>query len=37
MEAKINALAGVVDNGIFSIRKADTLIVGRDSGVEFVD
>ena len=37
MEAKINALAGVVDNGIFSIRKADALIVGRDSGVEFVD
>ena len=33
MEAQINLLAGVVDNGLFAARRADVLLVGSDSGV----
>ena len=32
MEMEINAIPGVVDNGIFSRRRADAVIVGDDSG-----
>ena len=34
MEAQINLLAGVVDNGLFATRRADVLLVGSDSGVK---
>ena len=34
MEAQINLLAGVVDNGLFAARRADVLLVGSDSGVK---
>lgn len=32
MEERINAIAGVMDNGIFARRRADCAIVGGDSG-----
>jgi len=32
-ESQINLLAGVVDNGLFAVRRADVLLVGRDDGV----
>lgn len=34
MEDKINAIAGVIDNGLFAHRRADILILARESGVE---
>ena len=34
MEAKLNLLAGVVDNGLFAVRRADVLIVGTSHGVD---
>lgn len=34
MEDKINAITGVVTQGLFAKRPADLLLVGRDSGVE---
>ncbi len=34
MEAQINLLAGVVDNGLFAARRADVLLVGSDTGVK---
>ncbi|MDP6314470.1 MAG: ribose-5-phosphate isomerase RpiA [Arenicellales bacterium] len=34
MEAEINLLAGVVDNGLFAVRRADVLLVGTDDGVD---
>ncbi|MGB2148639.1 ribose-5-phosphate isomerase RpiA [uncultured Cobetia sp.] len=34
MEARINAIVGVVTNGLFAARGADVLLVGRESGVE---
>ena len=33
MEAKLNLLAGVVDNGLFAVRRADVLLIGGRSGV----
>ncbi|WP_158772377.1 ribose-5-phosphate isomerase RpiA [Cobetia sp. L2A1] len=34
MEARINAIVGVVTNGLFAARGADVLLVGRENGVE---
>ena len=34
MEAKLNLLPGVVDNGLFAVRRADVLLVGTSDGVE---
>ena len=34
VETALNAIAGVVDNGIFAQQRADVLLVGRDSGVD---
>ena len=34
METKLNAIAGVVENGIFAQQRADVLLVGRVSGVD---
>ncbi len=33
MEAKLNLLPGVVDNGLFAARRADVLLMGSKSGV----
>jgi len=33
-ESELNQIAGVVCNGLFALRPADVLLVGRDSGVE---
>ena len=37
LEEKINNIPGVVENGIFSNRKADVIIKSKESGVEFLD
>lgn len=34
MEKRINNITGVVTNGLFALRPADVLLLGRDSGVE---
>ena len=34
MEAKLNLLPGVVDNGLFAVRRADVLLVGTGHGVD---
>ncbi|UYG07793.1 ribose-5-phosphate isomerase RpiA [Halomonas sp. M4R1S46] len=34
MEARLNAIAGVVTNGLFAARGADVLLLGTDQGVE---
>lgn len=34
LEQKLNQIAGVVTNGLFAKRRADVLILGRQSGVE---
>ena len=34
IESELNQIAGVVCNGLFALRPADVLLVGRDSGVE---
>ena len=34
MEDRINAIAGVVENGLFAHRRADILILARKTGVE---
>ena len=34
MEARINAIVGVVTNGLFAARGADVLLLGSDTGVE---
>ena len=34
VEIALNAIAGVVDNGIFARQRADVLLVGRGSGVD---
>ncbi|MGI9298208.1 MAG: ribose-5-phosphate isomerase RpiA [Gammaproteobacteria bacterium] len=34
MEAEINAIPGVVENGIFARRRADTVIVGGEDGAQ---
>ncbi|MBE0462215.1 MAG: ribose-5-phosphate isomerase RpiA [Halomonadaceae bacterium] len=34
MEAKINAIVGVVTNGLFAARGADVLLLGKEGGVE---
>ena len=36
VETALNAIAGVVDNGIFAQQRADVLLVGRASGVEHI-
>ena len=36
METALNAIAGVVDNGIFAQQRADVLLVGRASGVDHI-
>ena len=37
LEEKINNIPGVVENGIFSNRKADVIIKSKESGVEFLE
>ncbi len=34
IELELNAIAGVVENGIFARRRADVLLVGQNNGVE---
>jgi ribose 5-phosphate isomerase A len=34
MEAKINAIVGVVTSGLFAARGADVLLLGKEDGVE---
>ena len=34
LETELDAIAGVVTNGLFSRRPADLLLIGSDSGVE---
>ncbi len=34
VETALNAIAGVVDNGVFARQRADVLLVGRGSGVD---
>jgi len=34
LESQLNAIVGVVTNGLFAHRPADVLLLGRDSGVE---
>ncbi len=34
IELELNAIAGVVENGIFAHRKADVLLVGQNDSVE---
>ena len=34
VETALNAIAGVVDNGVFAQQRADVLLVGRGSGVD---
>jgi ribose 5-phosphate isomerase A len=34
MEAQINAIVGVVTNGLFAARGADVLLLGKEDGVE---
>mgnify|MGYP001208488061 FL=1 len=34
IELELNAIAGVVENGIFARRRADVLLVGQNDGVE---
>ncbi len=36
IEEKINGITGVVCNGLFALKPADVLIIGRESGVETV-
>ena len=36
IELELNAIPGVVDNGIFVKRRADVLLIGRDEGVEIL-
>jgi ribose 5-phosphate isomerase A len=36
IESELNQIAGVVCNGLFALRPADVLLVGRDSGVEIM-
>ena len=36
VETALNAIAGVVDNGIFAQQRADVLLVGRASGVDYI-
>ena len=36
MEKEINAIPGVVDNGIFAIRRADVVIVGGENGAKIL-
>ena len=37
LEARLNAIAGVVCNGIFALRPADLLLVAGDSGVQAIE
>jgi ribose 5-phosphate isomerase A len=37
LEAEINNIVGVVANGLFAARPADTLLVGTASGVQVID
>lgn len=36
LESDINQIVGVVSNGLFAARKADVMILGRESGVEII-
>lgn len=37
LEKQLNAIVGVVTNGLFADRGADVVLVGNDSGVETID
>jgi ribose 5-phosphate isomerase A len=37
LERQLNAIVGVVTNGLFAHRGADVVLVGTDSGVETID
>jgi ribose 5-phosphate isomerase A len=34
MEATLNGIVGVVTNGLFAVRGADVLLLGKEDGVE---
>lgn len=36
LEAQINAIVGVVTNGLFALRGADTLVLGSSSGIKVI-
>ena len=36
MERKLNNIPGVVENGIFALRPADKIIVGKKNGIELI-
>ena len=36
LEAKLNNIPGVVENGIFANRKADIIICSTDSSIEII-
>ena len=36
LEAKLNNIPGVVENGIFANRKADVIICSTDSSIEII-
>jgi ribose 5-phosphate isomerase A len=36
LEAKINNIPGVVENGIFANRKADTIICAKANSIEII-
>ena len=36
LEEKINNITGVVTNGLFALRPADVLLLGRENGVETI-
>ena len=37
MEQQINSIAGVVTTGLFALRPADVLILGKESGVDLIE
>ena len=37
LESELNQIVGVVSNGLFAMRPADVLLIGRDTGVETLE
>jgi ribose 5-phosphate isomerase A len=37
LEKQLNAIVGVVTNGLFAHRSADVVLVGTNDGVEIID
>lgn len=36
LECQLNSIPGVVDNGLFALRNADQIIIGRSDSVEIL-